>query len=265
MLYKDVVLATPGLIAFWRLNEAAGALKIDDASVNNFIGYANADPGFGGDSPIHANNAGASAALPGDGSASIEIVRTEYLHLNTGWTVEFWYKDDGSGVPTNNLPIIGKPLTASLSKDHWTLGFIPSGAEVKLAVTAGDDPAFTRYLEWDSDDLAAVFDGDWHYYVVKFNRGDVAFYVDGELMGSHLQSNEPSSANQQPEEAFAAYHRCANNGVIHLFGACANDGTWPEASPTFSTTGAFAEVALYDRALTITELKAHYASRNLSS
>lgn len=155
--YRDSVLATSGLAAYWRLGDRTGTVAVDAAGANNGA-YAG------------RVTLGAAGALTGttDTSAGFDGVNAEMSGTARGLgatgTVEGWF-DWRGGVAL---------MRDSTSSAGWILAFDSGG---KLAYRV----AGTTY---DTGRTVASVQGAWHHVAITKNGGAVSFYLDGNLVHS---------------------------------------------------------------------------------
>ncbi|WP_220448352.1 LamG-like jellyroll fold domain-containing protein [Nonomuraea diastatica] len=90
---------------------------------------------------------------------------------------------------------------------------------------------------------AAVNDGQWHHVVLSADNGTDRLYLDGQLVGSQAT---PRTLSWQEDARFAS-------GPLNWRMPARGDGN-------FALDGLLDEAALYDRALTLADVQAHYAA-----
>ena len=88
---------------------------------------------------------------------------------------------------------------------------------------------------------ASFNDGVWHHVAASQSAAGMALYVDGELVGSN-----PSVTSAQD---YAGYWRIGSDNL----------GGWPSSPSSSSFAGSIDEVAVYDFALSSSQLRNHYA------
>jgi hypothetical protein len=206
-LYRDAVLATTGLLGYWRLGEAAWARAADERGASPGAYSGGVTLGAAGAIPDDPDTAAAF-----DGSSGETLLPGPALSVNG--TLEGWF-DWRAG-------------TAVL-RDHsgaggWILAFDAGGTMSGRA--AG------RTLSTGID-VATKVRGGWHHLVLTKAGPNLAFYFDG---------------------AFVAGTGGAGNAASVAPWHVMNNGTFAEQY----AQGRADEVAIYDRALTATEIAAHY-------
>jgi hypothetical protein len=165
--YASTVLATPGLVSYWRMDETSGTTAHDQKSVNpgTYTGaYTLNQPGaLVGDSDAAASFDGASGLVTVPDNAS--------LQFGTGdFSVEAWVKTTASGA--GDHPIISNN-SASYEYTLYLNGGVPR-FRVYPAVVSGS---------------TSIADGKWHYLVGVRSAGVAYLYVDGTLASSGPATN----------------------------------------------------------------------------
>jgi PKD repeat protein/glucose/arabinose dehydrogenase len=170
--YRDAVLATAGLRAYWRLGEASGATAAADEkgqSPGSYLGgVALGQPGaLTGDPNTAAGFDGVNDEMSASGTG---------LALGSAGTLEGWFYWQ-AGVAL---------MRDSTTKSGWIVAYDSAG---QLAYrVAGKSFVTTRTT-------ASVQNG-WHHFVVTDFQGATALYVDGVRV--HQGSGAPAIAATQP-------------------------------------------------------------------
>jgi hypothetical protein len=167
--YRDTVLATAGVVSYWRLGERIGAVAVDEkgATPGTYSGaFALGEPGpLTGDPDTSTGFDGATgeltAAASGPGAAG---------------TLEGWF-DWRAGV--------------AVLRDHtagggWILAYDNGGG---LSYRAGG-------TTFNTGRSVASVQGAWHYVAVTKNGTSVSFYLDGALV--HSASGAGTTAPLMP-------------------------------------------------------------------
>jgi hypothetical protein len=205
--YRDAVLGTPGLAAYWRLGELSGSTSWDERG--SFPGS------FGGRFVL--GQVGALGPLA-DTAAGFDGLGAERAGpgpvLATSGTMEGWFRwRTGTAVMRDHTgPIRG-----------WLLAFNSGGT---LRYRVGGQGYDTRIPIED------VRDGVWHHLVATKNDAAAGLYLDG------VQVHGGGGAESDP--AGLPWH-VMRNGANQAF-----------------SEGEADEIALYTRALTANEVRAHY-------
>ena len=205
--YRDAVLGTPGLAAYWRLGELSGSASRDELGA-----FAGAYSGR-----FVLGHAGALGALS-DTAATFDGLGGERVGpgpgLGTSGTMEGWFRwRTGTAVMRDNTgPNRG-----------WLLAF-NSGGTLRYRVGGqGYDTGVP---------IEDVRDGAWHQIVATKNASAATLYVDGVPVHS--------GGGADLDTAALPWH-VMRNGTNQAF-----------------SEGEADEVALYTRALTAGEVRAHY-------
>jgi hypothetical protein len=155
--YRDGVLATPGLVSYWRLGDRTGAVAADATGANPGAysgGFALGDPG--------------ALVATTDTSTGFDGISGEMAAkapgLGAAGTIEGWF-DWRGGV--------------ALMRDHtdtagWVLAFDNGG---RLAYRVGG-------TTFDTGRSIAAVKGAWHYIAITKNGPAARFYLDGKLVQS---------------------------------------------------------------------------------
>ena len=207
--YRDAVLGTPGLAAYWRLGELSGSAargELSGAAPGAFLGrFVLGQPGVLG--PLRDTAAsfdGATGELSTQGPA-----------LGQNAALEGWFRWRGG---------------TSVVRDHtatggtgWILAFNSAG---RLHYRLGGNGFDTGVP------IGAVRDGQWHHLVATKQGPNAALYLDGARI--HSGTGAGSAPAAQPWHVM-------RNGTNNVF-----------------SEGEADEVALYDRALSADEVRAHH-------
>jgi hypothetical protein len=166
--YRDALLATNGLVDYWRMGELSGASSSDEtsATAGSFAGrYVLGQPGVLG--PLRNTAAsfdGASGELTMPGS-----------ELGANATIEGWFRwRAGTTVLRDSTDMGG---------EGWMPAFATAG---NLAYRLGGQ-GFNTGLP-----IGTVRDGEWHHVVATKSDGAGALYIDGNVVHS-----SPTGAGSQ--------------------------------------------------------------------
>ena len=225
--YKSTVLATPGLLSYWRLGDSPGSTTLTDAT-----GLSN------------ATNVGATLGIPGalfgdTGTAALFNGQNSYakapvnLSATSQVTVELWLNWNAYA----NNDALAMELTSNYNNNNG--GFIvdPNSANGGFGLGLG------RGTSRNAGSFARPSAGHWHYYAFVFDStqpgaSEITAYVDGKPVGVTLSSSGTGAG------AFAnSTLYMMSRGGGSLFGA-----------------GTVQEVAVYNQALSASTVAAHYAA-----
>lgn len=167
--YRDAVLATPGLVSYWRLGERTGAVAIDENAAN---------PGtYGG-----AFTLGDPGALTGDPDTSAGF---------DGATGEMTAPAGGPGAAGTLEGWVDWRAGVAVLRDHtagggWILAYDNGGG---LSYRVGG-------TTFNTGRAVTSVQGAWHYVAVTKNGGSASFYLDGALI--HSASGAGTTAPVMP-------------------------------------------------------------------
>jgi hypothetical protein len=165
--YADLVLSTPSLTAYWRLDEASGTVAND--TKGQAAGTYRGSPGLGARGALSAD---ADSATRFDGAD--DEVQTGVAAITATGTVEGWFFWEG-GVAL---------MRDSTSSGGWIVAF-DSGGHVAYRVAG---TTFTTSLATGN-----VRDG-WHHVALTVADGATAFYLDGALVHSGIGAGAAAAA-----------------------------------------------------------------------
>jgi PKD repeat protein len=229
--YENAVRSTAGLIDYWRLGETAGSTSLADS-----VGSATATArngvtlGSAGNLTLDPNTAASFDGTNDNAAASVNLSGTSKL------TLEFWMKWTTN---TNNDDLAFE-FTANNTNNNGAFVVNPNSTtsssrfEIALGRNGSRNNAyFTRPSA-----------GVWHHYAIVLNTAATAsqqilVYVDGAAVSITKGSSGTGAGNF----ANSTLNFMSRNGSS-LFGA-----------------GTLDEVAIYNQALTATQIAQHYAAR----
>ncbi|MBK7865445.1 MAG: LamG domain-containing protein [Archangiaceae bacterium] len=223
--YRDVILASPGLLAYWPCDDASG--PVTDARGNN-PGTAVGGPTFG---VAGALASGSSRALGFDGVDDAVVLDPVRLGTPTALTVETWVLIRSSKASGHYHTLVTDSL------DDLNDGFL-------LGISAADQGGITLAASGGSSiDVTGTTSlplNTWHHLAASYDPVDarVRLYVDG--------TEEASTAWSSP-----------------IFWAPARQLQLGRQAKALSQSarfldGALDETALYGRALRLDEIEDHY-------
>jgi len=221
---SQLVMATPGLIGYWRLNENTGTTAADRLGVRTLtaagtVTVGQPGPFAGGGSFLFGGGYISGAALGAYSKLTVEAwVRTT---VNDGARHAI-YSDRGTGILFMTGPCI-----------------IGGGAAYNLVVE--QDASSVAYGRGSVD--SPLNDGLWHHIagvidgtVGSVARADFRLYTDG------------SEATYSDETYTGSYNWPSTPATFRIGQTTSNDKPW---------SGNIAEVAIYSRALTSAEIRTH--------
>ena len=213
-----------GMTSYWKLDEIAAGTYED---------FINGNDGTGGT----ANPTPATGIVNGgqefngtDTEINVPADRSFGWYSNESFSIEYWLKRDDT-VPSTNEVAVGRDDGLASSLRWWTGITTSEVATCTLTATNGDSHTVTGGTD--------VVDGGWHHVVVvrDADADELRIYVDG---------------NEDATPISTTYGAGFESTSAEL-----NIG-WFDLSPYYHFEGVLDEVALYDRALTLTEIEGHY-------
>lgn len=234
--YPQAVLAAQP-VGFWRLNEQGNATIADDyASGNNGI-YNNVGLGQSG---YNAGEQTETSAIFGEGGGTAYVGQIEGVDfaansgVNAEFSVEAWVSGFGA---SSGAPIVSKGVYGV--SDAFGLGVDTNASQYhyQFYVRSAGGTVYTA-------DSSVTLDGNWHHLVGVCDEanGAVSLYIDGALAAS---TSIPAKAGEYEANApvtFGAGTQNTNSGY------------------TLQFFGYMADVAVYDYALSLSEVAAQYGT-----
>ncbi|HEY0718242.1 MAG TPA: LamG-like jellyroll fold domain-containing protein, partial [Streptosporangiaceae bacterium] len=238
--YQDAVLDS-GPHSYWRMDETAGTIAASSVLANE-----------GTDKAAYSGvTLGQGAPLPGSSATSAAFNGTSsYATLPSGLvsgasyqSLSAWFRTTATG------GVIFSSSADAISKSSTTNQYVPM-----LYIGAGGD-LNAEYWNGGFDPMLStspVNDGKWHLAVLTAAGNTESLYVDGQLQGG-ATSGAISMLNPQDFDY-------AGTGFL--------GGSWPHEPNTNSTntgyptyfSGNMSDVALWDRPLTGSEIRALYTA-----
>lgn len=221
MAYADEVLADAPL-AYYRLGEASGTTLVD-SSGNARNGTYGGTPGFGATGLLTGD---ADTAVDFDGTADYATVPYAAWQAPSTFTIEAWFKFDGS---TRVMVARRSGASSGTSDKSWTL-FVGSG---NIGIEVISPVGGVVYYNANSSPTA----GTRYHYVVVYDGSSFKSYLNGALVRT---------------DSYAA--------GIQSTTAPLSIGGWVTIgpSPTDLFDGVIDEVAYYGAALSAARIEAHY-------
>ncbi len=226
--YKQAVLQTSGLKSYWRLNATSGTLAADSKGSVSCWSYGPYTPGVPG-----ALSDGDRAASFATGGAQWCNDVYDFAGI-TPFSVEAWIKVSTPALDGNFHRIVSKesPGAGGLVQG-WDLELTPSGGYPGISGFANR----FKVNRWQNAVGAGVVTtsgiapGRWYHVVMTTDASTTNIYVNGQLAGT----------------------AATTNSIV--------DGSSGLLIGSGSASAAIDEVAIYDVALTQTQVQQHYALR----
>lgn len=210
-------------VSYWPLNETNGYIAYDYAGTNDGVYHGNYQLGQAG-LPASAG-IGSNTSVYFDGSSAyVDIPNSAnngQLDILGPITVVAWVK----------VPNGGEPNFGTIA------GHSDKGYRMSVISDNGGEPRFADAGPDAYDSNLTINDGKWHILAGVFDGGTEYIYVDGQLADSELVTSYPII-----------------NGSDLLIGAA------PDYLGSRNFQGNIAQVAVYDKALTMTQLDDIYSS-----
>ncbi|WP_404311372.1 PKD domain-containing protein [Agrococcus terreus] len=214
---------------YWPLGEASGAAALDWAGASDLAlsgSYTRAAAGQALD------GSGAATAFGGtNGFGSTQTAETPPSALS----VEAWFRTTS----TSGGKIVGFGDRATGVSSSYDRHLYLSGDG---RITWGVFPGATRVVQTG----AGFNDGAWHHVVGTLGSTGMTLYVDGVRVGTR--------ADTTSAQAYQGYWRVGGDNL----------GSWPNISQRY-LAGSIADVAVYDRVLSRTEIDDHRVASGRAS
>ena len=212
----------PGMISYWKLDDIAGPPFLDALGLNDAT-CINCPI------PVPGKINGAAVFNGNDTGLDVPVDPAFDWGQFASFAIGFWFKAPATGSASGNQVIVGR--NDNMSGLHWWVGLNTSG---QAAFQLRDRLNQGLFLEGNID----LSDDSWHYLVAVRDAAvdENRLYVDGRLERSGVFVYTAG---------FDAVSADLNIGWLNL-----SDG--------FHYEGALDEVALYNRALSETEIRSHY-------
>ena len=217
---------------YWPLGESSGRTAFDWAGVNDLALSQNASRGSSGHVQVGGES---SSATTFTGSNSFGASATSEPAADV-FSVEAWFRTTSTS--GGKIAGFGNSSTGNSSSYDRHLYLNGSGR-----VTFGVYPGETKTLSSDP----GLNDGEWHYVVGTLGPDGMDLYVDGERVGQDTQT----SSGQD----YKGYWRV---GGDQLSG-------WPNTGSSNYLAGQIADVAVYDKALSLGQVDSHWVASGRTS
>lgn len=220
--YREVVLED-GPVAYWRFEETSGTTAADETgNGNDGTHVGDVTPGVAGQ--IQEGGSGASYSGSMDWTSVGDVAALEFSGT-APFTLEAWViRDDVTAV--QDRAILSKLSDGDVDPAKWELSSIADGSAIRFYVARDDSVAE------DAAQSGYVYAAGTSYHVVgTYDGATLRLYVNAALIAS------TASTRTLPD----------TTGAVRI-GAREGPGV----------SGDLDEVAIYDRALTATEIDEHY-------
>jgi YD repeat-containing protein len=227
--YSNAVLGTSDLIDYWRLGEASGTSLVDSIGGRNATALNGVTLGTAGNLTLDPNTAAGFDGVNDAAQASVNLSGTSRV------TLEFWLKWNNFA----NDDKLAFEFTSNFNntEDGFLVNPDSSTSSSRFEVAMGRNS--TRNSIYFTRPTAGV----WHHYAFVFNAStfspSITPYVDGKAVSFSKGTSGLGGGN------FA-------NSTLNFMSR--------NASSLFGA-GSLDEVALYDEALSATQIAQHFAAR----
>ena len=235
LVLRGLVTSAANASALYRFDETSGTLAGDASGNGHTAAYVNG-PALG---QAGAVSGGAAVGLNGF-NQYVALPSAPFGAYGGPLTFETWFSAP-AGASGTILGQLGGSVAPGGSAGG---GYVP-------AVHLGTDGRIRSSLTWHGDVNArlvsptAYNDGQWHHVAVTYAGGVESLYVDGALVAQQAAAAVPYAGNYSYFlGAGFTQHWAGGNGGWHHFG------------------GRLDEAAVYQRALTPTEISQHFSGSN---
>jgi hypothetical protein len=228
-------------LSLWPLNAAAGPTYVDMVGGKNGTGSPAAPTAADGIVIVNGTVDGAQEFGVADADTGIDVAATSAFNWTgtDSFTIELWVKTDGvaptGGVPAGNEVLIGRKEDAT--NMQWWIGIQGGTGNLTFALRdVGGANQINQTVVGDS----LTDDTEWHHVVLVRDASSETntLYLDGQVQDAPVT------------QAFDAGFGSVNSKMTIGYLA----GT----TPAFYFDGLIDEVAIYGRALDLTEIGEHY-------
>lgn len=226
--YRQVILQTPGLVSYWRLDESSGDFAdLKGGNTATSIGGIT----YSQTGPITGDAATAVLFNGSTGNASIANSTPFAFDYNTPFTVEAWYKQTGS---SSNV------IFSKMQNSGTFAGY-------ELAVGSGNLHLFLI----NNFGSALMINKDWT--TTSFSNG-VWYHIVFTYDGSHLAAGCVAYVNGVLQTGAAVNDSLGSNSIT----TATSPYIGSRGGSSGFLNGQLANLAIYDRVLTSTEIAQHY-------
>jgi hypothetical protein len=218
--YRTAIMATSGLVGYWRLGEGStSSPAVDEKAARNGSYAGSPLPTLGANGATNDSDSAATFAL----SNWVNVPHATGLNLLDAWTIEAWVK------PTT--------LTSGAARYIVSKGPGAYGLRINTAGYLEMTKADTQVICHSSVPIQA---GSWSYVVATKNASSFLLYVTA--TDRTVIDMNATTVN--------------NTTALTIGGDITTGGAHRE-----SFVGTIDEVAIYNRALSLSEIAAHYTAR----
>ncbi|WP_194762622.1 PKD domain-containing protein [Microbacterium sp. UFMG61] len=222
--YDEAILAS-GAVDYWPLTEPSGTTSFDWAGGNDLV-VAGGTRGTAG-----PNLATPSTATTFSGTSSSAARTTTSVVGPKTFTVEAWFKTNS----TRGGKIVGFGSSATGNSSSYDRHvYLDNSGRVTFGVYTGSTQTITSATGFN--------DNKWHHVVASLSATGQVLYLDGVKIGDRTDT--------VAAQDYTGYWRIGGDNL----------GSWPSVGASSYLNGAISNVAVYDRALTRSEIDAHWVA-----
>jgi RHS repeat-associated protein len=219
--YSAAVLADQP-VGYWRLNEQSGTTA-NDSSGNSLAGtYTSIGAGLGADGALSGCDPSNSAASFNGSSSYVSVPNASQLDIGGPSTVEAWFKGPGSA-PSANEYLVNR------GSPYDYIVYIDTGGHVAFQADTS-----AGALIFNFSGSTVVTGGGWYHLAATWDGSTARIFINGALDASKTASGTP------------------NTGAGGLYVGRA------DSAASNYVNGTVDEVAVYNKALTPTQVATHY-------
>jgi hypothetical protein len=226
--YSSTILATPGLVGYWRLGESSG--NFADSSTNASTATASGSLTYS-QTGVIVNDTNTSIQFNSTGIGTVSSSTPYNFEYNQAFSAECWYKEVSSG----NYACVGKKLSGSVATG-WELHVYNDTPFVAIS----NSESGNKQIEVDAPALTPLTSGVWYHLAFTYDGSGVAAGVRLYINGSAV-----SGVTVHDTLASNTIQSAASLTIGGRNGCCLFNGTLDE-------------VAVYNVALTGLQIQNHY-------
>nr|WP_284291080.1 LamG domain-containing protein [Angustibacter aerolatus] len=209
---------------YWRLDES------DPATAYNWAGFDDLNLGTGVSRGADGGTGDGDKASTFDGTDNGRAVKATAAQAPSTFTAEAWIKT----TTTSGGKIIGFGGNQTGNSGNYDRHvYMQNDGKIVF----GTYPGFTATIT----SAAAYNDGQWHHVVASLSSGGESLYVDGRRVARN--------AGVTSGQDYAGYWRVGGDNI----------GGWPGQPASFAFQGQIDDVAIYPTALSLEQVRSHYA------
>jgi alpha-L-fucosidase len=228
--YTNLIVAD-GPVSFWPLNETSGTVIHDVVGPNNGTCINPGGLGLGGPGILYGQGVTTDTAIYFTNTAGGYITIPYSSALNTPrFTLEAWL----------NLPVFPVDgAVADMNPLAFDEAYPPKGWAFEIPYPNGNNPSMYGWLSsgsiWTRNNSGTCIQGTWSYYVLSYDGTTFKSYTNGVIAASNN----------------SGYSQVDSSTPLYL-------GAYNNSGPARFYSGGLANVAVYNYALTPSQISAHF-------